>query len=134
MSVTKSEMKEEARKRMNMLKFSPEVIRAFTESGEVYLSMNGVLYSPDSETEKRIQKFEEETKGVVYHMIYNRTNIGNLLTFLYVSAYPEEWKRDCKDLKNGCPLAYVINEDDERFSEFGSVGIETYGGSIIRTS
>ena len=98
------------------------------------MSVNGVLYLSDPDKEKRIKEFEKDTGSMVYHMIYNHTEIGNLLTFLYVSVYLEEWEQDRASLKDGFPLAYVVNEEDERFSEFGSVGIKPYNGAVIRTA
>lgn len=66
-------------------------------------------------------------------MIHNYSCIGELLTFLYVSKHEEEWELERRDLENGTPIAFVVNADNNLFSEFGSVGIESVSGRVIRT-
>lgn len=134
MGTTKAQMKAEAVNRMYVLDVSEETIDAFRKTGEVCLSLNGKLYPASGEQKDRIQKFEKKTGGLVYHLIWSSAEAGNLLTLLYVSKDSEEWVRDRQDLWDGVPVAYVVNWNNDMFSEFGTVGIETVNGAVIRTA
>lgn len=57
-----------------------------------------------------------------------------MLNLLYVNAYEEEWERDKQDLKENYSFSYVVNLDDEIFSEFGSIAFEVKSGGLIRTN
>lgn len=105
MSVTRSEMKKEALARMVMLHLHPNIIRYFDSEGQLYKSCMSLdirclrsVVPPDDEELKLVQKFEKEHGGLVYHLIFNVTNFGVLLTLLYVSPYEEEWEQDRTDI------------------------------------
>lgn len=136
MAVTKAMMKEEALKRMDILKLHPNVIKEFKESGVLNYSYSvlGFLYWLTEETQARVNTFEKETGYLVYHVIENETSIGRLVTLLYVSTESNEWEQDKQDLRDDCALAYVINVDDEVCSEFGSVGLKSVNGGVVRTA
>lgn len=143
MSVTRSEMKKEALARMVMLHLRPDIIRDFDNEGRLYKSctqlfnfkpcIRSVIPAGDEEL-KLVQKFEKEHGGLVYNLIFNITNFGVLLTLLYVSPYEEEWEQDRVDINERTPLAYVYNMTVEELSEFGSVGVESVAGGLIRIS
>ncbi len=129
----KEEMKKEAIRRMKILKLSSTVIKEFSNKGILNLSRNAELYHINNEQLARVQKFEKEYNALVYHVIHSHTHFGELLTFLFISKYQEEWEYDRDDLKEGYPIAYVANLTDESCSEFGSIGIYPCVGGIIRT-
>lgn len=124
----KEEMKKEALNRMKMLKLHPNIIKEFSNKGILNLSLNAALYYLSEEQLARVQEFEKEYGGLVYHVIQNRY----MLSFLYVSKHKEEWEYDRNDLKEGYPIAYVVNLSDESCSEFGSIGIRPCVGGVIR--
>ena len=130
----KDKMIQEALTRMVMLNLFPKVIEDFKQNGELYASVDGFLYSLNDTEKNRIHKFEEETGALVFHVIKNKTEIGRMLTFLYVSNYPDEWEADREDLLENMPIAYVANIDNEICSEFGAVGIRSHMGGVIRMS
>ena len=104
--MNKNQQKQEALKRMKLLKLYPNIIKENEKDGIVNLSENGgILYWLDS-TQKAI----------------------------VVSQYEEEWKDDRSDLKDGYALAYVKNMDDDTCSEFGSIGIKEQFGGLVRTA
>lgn len=125
----KEEMKKEALNRMKMLKLHPNIIKEFSNKGILNLSLNAALYYLSEEQLARVQEFEKEYGGLVYHVIQNRY----MLSFLYVSKHKEEWEYDRNDLKEGYPIAYVVNLSDESCSEFGSIGIRPCVGGLLRT-
>ncbi len=136
MAATIEQMKEEALKRMDILKLHPNVIKEFRDQGVLNYSYSvlGFLYWLTEETQARVDAFEKETGYLVYHAIEDETVIGRLITLLYISDDSDEWERDKQDLREGYALAYVINADDEMCSEFGSVGLESVNGGVVRTA
>lgn len=136
MTVTKAMMKAEALERMDILNLHPNVIKEFKEQGVLNYSYSvlGFLYWLTEETQARVNAFEKETGYLIYHVIEDETSIGRLITFLYVSADSDEWERDKQDLREGFALAYVVNADDELCSEFGSVGLKSVNGGVVRTA
>lgn len=130
----KAKQKQEALERMKMLKLHGNIIKEFDKEGIVNLSENGgFLYWLDSDQQAIVDEFETEHDALVYHVIHNHTEFGELYSLLYVSKYEEEWENDRSDLKDGYTLAYVKNVDYEFCSEFGSIGIKPQFGGLIRT-
>lgn len=134
MKATKEEMKQEALVRMNILKLYPDVVREFTTEEKLNYSARGILYRLNDELRERVKDFEATYGFLVYHVIDDQTEIGRLLTLLYISTEKEEWLTDQQDLRDGCPMAYVINCDCDAFSEFGTVGVKPINGGVVRTA
>ena len=127
--------KQEAIHRMKMLNLHGNVLREFEKEDRLNMSeYGGFLYWLDNDQQAIVDEFETEWDALVYHVIHSYTSIGEMLTLLYVSNYPEEWELDRQDLAEGYPLAYVKNLDDPYLSEIGSVGIECRIGGLIRTA
>lgn len=136
MKATKDQMKQEALARMKLLKLHPNVIKEFKEEDKLNYSMgmHGILYWTTDEIGEVVQKFKNQTGYLVYHVIHNNTEIGRMLTLLYVSTEMEEWSADKQDIQDGCPLAYVENLTYPDCSEFGSVGVKSLNGGVVRTA
>lgn len=133
----KEDMKKEAVARLESLQIRKDILDAFKDKGELRLSFAGMPLELTESQKDRVRKFEEKTECMVYHVIQDFTNLGEMLTFLYVSPDKEEWEMDREDLKMGTPLAYVANLDNEMFSEFGSVSVEAYlpgKSGLVRTA
>lgn len=135
MKATKEQMKQEALARMKLLKLYSVLLEDF-EDGKISYSEGefGRLYRVKRKVEEVIQKFENRTGYLVYHVINNDTSIGHMLTLLYVSTEMDEWAADKQDLQEGCPLAYVENMTYPDCSEFGSVGVRPANGGVVRTA
>lgn len=135
--IIKDVQKEEALKRMAKLHLHKDCVKAFKEDNIVWMSEDiGYIYTLSDEHMKLIQDWEKETNNLVYHVIHNFTNFGELLTILYVSQYTEEWEMDRADIENSIypvtPLAYVMNLTDEFCSEYGRVGVRSSIGGLVR--
>lgn len=128
--------KEEAVERMKKLGLMPQVIEEFKEGKLNFSESAGFLYWIDENTEhdllNRVKAFEKEYNAVVYHVIHNLTEFGELYSYLYVSAYEEEWEYDRADIDFGYAVAYVENIDDGNCSEFGSIVIKPTNGGLMR--
>lgn len=129
-----NEQQKEALNRMVMLNMSRQCINAF-KRGEVWESEGiGALYECNDKEKQYIAEFEKAHDAVVYHMIHNITEFGELYTMLFVSKYKSEWTSDRYDLEDGYALAYVKNITAPECSEFGSVGIRPSIGGLVRTA
>lgn len=141
----KQKQKIECIERLKILKekgLLNEVVKDFEKNNLIYYSeqtkLGGVLYwctqsNGADNFVKLIEEFEQEHNAIVYHAIHCYTEYGELLNLMYVSSYEEEWEQDKQDLKENYVFSYVINLDDEMFSEFGSIGYDIKNGGLIRT-
>lgn len=142
MSVTLNEMKNEALARMHILKIHENAVNDLKKNDMVNVSFFGcgILYWPTDKQIELIKKFEDQYNCLVYHAISSTTEIGELLTFLYISQYESDWPTDREDLKNYDPrygysiMAYVYNLSNDIFSEFGSVCVKPKNGGLVRTA
>ena len=132
MAVTREMQKAEAIKRMKMLKVIPEAIKQFEKEDLVNCSEGGALYWLDDEQKEMVAEFEQEYNGLVYMVIHDRTEFGELYNMLYVSKHKDEWEYDNEDLKDGYAYAYVKNVTCDDFSEIGSIAIANRWGGLVR--
>lgn len=131
-NVEREQMFGECIKRLELLKLDKSCIKAFKE-GYVWESENyGALYELNEKEKKIVEDFEKENGSMVYHVIHNFTNFGEMYNLLYVSKYVEEWEQDIQDLKDGYALVYVKNMDNDFCSEFGSIAIKQNIGGLVR--
>lgn len=144
---THEEMIEEAIKRLEMLDLHPDVLNYFKKDQTLYYSERGgicwcgktmpvgVLYWIDNNEEfsQAVKAFEKKSGGVVYHATYEELEFGRCLDLFYVSPYKDEWEDDRMRLKDGCPVVYTKNLDDEFWSEYGTIGFQECGGGCVRT-
>ena len=128
----REKQKAEAIKRMRKLNVIKDAIKQFEENDMVMVSENGFLYWLDEEQKKMVEEFEREYGGLVYMVIHNLTEFGELYSMLYVSKVESEWYLDNEDLEDNIALAYVKNVDDDLCSELGSIAIQNRFGGIIR--
>jgi hypothetical protein len=125
----------EALLRMKNLKLHENVIKEFKETGKINLSENGgLLYWLNEEENKMVRDWEKETGNIVYHVIKNNMEFGLCYSLLYVSPHADEWQYDNEDLKEGYPLVYVKNATDNTCSEYGSIGIKSSIGGLVRVA
>ena len=131
---------DEAIVRLKMLGVHQNVIDDFTGKGYykgkrvINYSERGILYWVENDKWKEIiSQFEKKYNALVYHVIYSRTNFGNMLSLLYVSDDEEEWEMDRGAIIEGYSYAYVENLDDPFCSEIGSICIKPFMGGVVRT-
>lgn len=141
MEATYAEMKAEALSRLEKLDIAMkyrDAFEIFKERTEyIPMTMPGVTvtfigYPPTPELKKRIKEFETETGFLVYYGILWNTNIGRMLTMLYVSKHKDEWEIEHDDLDALMPVAYVANLDHEECSEFGGVILRKVEDGLAR--
>jgi hypothetical protein len=133
--------KQEAVKRLKLLKVSKNVLREFEQEDVVYYSerqnnmFDGILYwiSNEPQYEEAVSNFEKEHNALVYHAQLTHTEFGDLLSLMYISKNKSEWEQDIDDIKTGQAVVYVLNVEDNLNSEFGSIGITPRNGGVGRT-
>lgn len=134
MEKLKIEQKQEAIARMKKLDIYVQAITEFEKENLINKSEHGgILYWLDENEQEMVKEFEEKYGALVYHIIHNYTSLGELYAFLYVSKNKDEWDYDNDDLNHNICLAYVKNLDEDAYSEFGSIGIKSQFGGLVRT-
>lgn len=144
MSNTRNNTFNEALERINELidkqNLNPNVLKYFKE-GKVYysyLTAGGLVGSIDTITydpryEAAVKDFEKEYEGyVVYHAIETLTEVGDMLSLLYVSDDPENWEGE--RLYQNYIASYTINFSEPNGSDFGDIIIQGFGesGALVR--
>ena len=135
MNTTKEQRKEQAVRLMKQLDIYKPYIKGFEQSDKVcfFEQFGGFWVYQEPEIEKKMKEIEKEYDCTVYAITHEYTNIGEFYDFLIVSQDNEEWEDLVEQYQNDyAAYAYVWNKDDDWCSEFGTVGIRSFGGGIKR--
>ena len=130
----REELKQEALKRMKLIKLSTKCIKAFETENKVWTSERGMLYE-DDDVQKLVEAFENDHPGyLVYHVDHTRFTFGDCYSFFIVSPYKDDWQMETDDLKDGYAFCYVKNIDDDFCSEFGTIAFKSIFGGVRRVN
>lgn len=131
----REKMKQEAVERMKMLGIIDDAIKQFEEDDTVMRSENplGALYELSDEEKEIAREFEDKYSALVYLAVSCNTEIGRMISYLYVPNEEEEWKLDRADISDNSAITYTHNFDAPDCSEIGGIGIESRNGGIVRT-
>ena len=135
MNTTKEQRKEQAVKYMQTLGIYKPYINGFKQSDKVcfFENFGGFWVNQEPEIEQKMQEIEKEYNCTVYAITHEYTEFGELYDFLIVTDYEEEWEDLVfRGTKDSNAFAYVWNMSDDLCSEFGTVGIRSFGGGIKR--
>lgn len=128
--------KEVAIECMKALDIYKPYIKKFEKDGTVTLfeRFGGYYIDEYQEPEllKKVREFEAEHECIVYAVTHEMFWFGECYTFLIVSKYEEEYEMTLEGIKKGYAFSYVWNKSNEICSEFGDVGIRSFGGGIAR--
>lgn len=127
--------KERAVKNLINLNCFPAYKEAFRRSDKVtmYEGFGGYYIDKGTELDEKIKEIQSEYNGIVYAVIHNMTEFGDIYTMLWESGDDEGESIEKYDGINYV-FAYVWNKDVEEFSEFGDVGIVAKLGGLLRVS
>ncbi len=122
---------------MGKLDIYKPYINGFRENNKVcfFENFGGFWAEQEPELMAKIQEFEKEHNCLVYAVTHEYTDFGECYDFLYISDYEEDWGYMFS--KEGTTFyigAYVWNKDVEWCSEFGTIGIRSFGGGIKRVA
>lgn len=135
MKISIEKKKEKAIELMKILGIYKPYIKGFQDKNEVcfFENFGGFWAWQEPELINKINAFEEKHNVLVYAVTHEYTSFGECYDFLYISDYEEEWDEMLYPQGNGFyAFAYVWNVDDEFCSEFGTIGIRSFGGGIKR--
>ncbi len=127
--------KEKAIEILKQLDIYKPYIDGFREKNKVcfFENFGGFWIDQEPEAYKKMQEIEQKHDCKVYAVTHEFTDFGECWDYLIVTAYPEKW--DNLVYKNGnmfSAFAYVWNKTDEWCSEFGNIGIQSFGGGLRR--
>lgn len=87
------------------------------------------------ELEIHRQRDKSNTNAIGYAVTHEYTDFGECYDFLYISDYEEEWDEMLyKQGRTFYAYAYVWNKTDDCCSEFGTIGVCSFGGGIKRVA
>lgn len=137
MNTTKEQRKEQAVKYLNQLDIYKPYIKGFVKQDNVcfYENFGGYWAWQDEELSKKIKEIESEYNCTVYAVTHEYTSFGECYSLMLVTDYPEEWEDSLySDGKTFYAFAYVWNKSDDLCSEFGTIGVKSFGGGITRVA
>ena len=137
MQTTKEQRKEQAVKFLNMLDIYKPYIKGFTENDRVCLfeGYGGFWVEQEPEIYEKMKQIEEKYDCTVYAITHEYLEFGECYDFLIVTNYKEEWNDLVyKGMRDFVAFSYVWNKDDDTCSEFGSIGVRSFGGGIMRVA
>ena len=132
---TIEEAREEAVRRMRRLGMHVNVVNEFQKGKLNKSEFGGFLYWLNEDEQKMVKDYEAESEGkrLVYHVIHQFTNYGELYNLLYVYLDDEDWEMDNEGLATGEVVAYTVNKAMPDCSEAGYIGIKPSIGGLVRT-
>ena len=137
MNITIENKKQKAIELMNKLDIYKPYIKGFEKDNTVcfYENFGGFWAYQEPELMAKIKEFEEKHNVLVYAVTHEYTEFGECYDFLFISDYEEEWDEMLYPQGNMFyAYAYVWNVDDDFCSEFGTIGIRSFGGGIKRVA
>ena len=129
--------KEKAIECLKELDIYKPYIKKFEKDGTVTLfeRFSGYYITEDQEPEllNKIKEFEAETGSLVYAVTHEFFEYGECYSFLCVSKYKEDWDFTLEDgMMYRIAWSWVWNKTVEYYSEYGSIGVQSFGGGIRR--
>jgi hypothetical protein len=93
----------------------------------------GYYLDEDHEPEllEKIREVENAYGGTVYAVIHNLLAFGECYSLLYISKYDEDQEFM---FSSNTAYAYVWNKTDDWCSEFGTIGVKSALGGLVRTA
>lgn len=130
--------KDKAIELMKALDIYKPYIDVFEQEDKVcfYEMFGGYWEEQEPEIQKKLNELEKQYNCVVYAITHEFTDFGECWDFLIVTDYPEEHDTLLYDQgdDNFIAFAYVWNKTDDYCSEFGSIGVKSFGGGIRRVA
>ena len=135
--MTREQRKEQAVAFLKQLDIYKPYIRGFEDKDKVcfFERFGGFWVDQEPQLFEKMQELENKFNFTVYAITHEYTEFGECYSFLMVTDYPEEWN-DLLYTEGGVhyAFAYVWNKDVDYFSEFGTIGVKSFGGGITRVA
>ena len=129
------ERKEKAIELLKELDIYKPYIKGFVERDQVcfFERFGGYWVNQEPDVFKKMREIEEQFNCTVYAITHEYLEFGECYSFMLVTRYKNEW--DDLLYKVGCTyyaFSYVWNRTCDEFSEFGTIGVRSFGGGITR--
>ena len=135
--MNKQAQKEQAIKYLQQLGIYEPYIKGFEENDHVcfFEYYAGFWTYQEPELQKKMEEIESQYNCTVYAITHEYTEFGECYSLLLVTNYKSEWKTLVTTEGNThYAFAYVWNKDDDWCSEFGTIGVRSFGGGITRVA
>jgi hypothetical protein len=137
MNTTKEERKQKSIEYMKKLDIYKPYITGFEKENEVcyFEGFGGFWAWQDEELSAKIKEIEEKYDCTVYAVTHEITEFGEIYDFLLATNDSIDLTvySGHDDINNTIyAFAYVWNKDDDNFSEFGDIMLQSFGGGIRR--
>ena len=136
MKKTNEQKKAKATELLKELGVYKPYIDGFVKENQVcfYERFGGYWVFQEPEVEQKMKEIEKEHNCLVYAITHEFTQFGECWDFLIVTDYEEEWSElvSKTGMNTYYAFAYVWNKDVEYCSEFGSIGVRSWGGGLCR--
>lgn len=130
-----NKQKEKAIELLKQLDIYKPYIKGFKENDQVcfFEEFGGFWVDQERKVYNKMKELELEYDCKVYAITHEYTQMGEMYSFLLVTCYPDEWDTLVEKVNNVYyAFAYVWNVDDDLCSEFGTIGVISFGGGIKR--
>lgn len=135
MNISIKTKKEKALKMLKELDIYKPYIDGFKEEDNVcyFERFAGYWAYQDEELMKKIKQIEQRYNCLVYAVTHEYLEFGECYSLLVIPDYKEDWDYILEKAQNGYyAYAYVWNKTDNDCSEFGTIGVESFGGGLKR--
>jgi len=135
MNTTLEERKHKAIEYMEKLKIYKPYIKDYIDNNEIYYFEKYAGYPTWElrQLEEKIKEIEKKHNCTVYAVTHEFTGFGELYDLLIITDYKEEWDDLLfKSNNKYFAFSYVWNKTDNSLSEFGTIGLCSFAGGIIR--
>lgn len=125
------QMEVEAIARMELMELFPEAIWEFSEEGRIVTrsEKDGRLYDLTDEEWEMVDRYEEDTGNLVYHIIKTDVkSVGTMYDILFVRRDSSDWQLEKTEIRIGKTEGY-----EPRFNRTAFIGIKPVAGGIVRT-
>lgn len=138
MIATKQEQKEKAIELLQTLDIYKPYINGFKSEAQkvcFYENFSGFWAYQEPFIADKIKEIETKHNCTIYAITHEFTEFGELYDFLVVPQYKEDWDYILQKANKGYyAFAYVWNTTDDFSSEFGDIGVISFGGGIKRVA
>ena len=133
--MTQEQRKTKAIELLHKLDIYEPYIQDFINDNQVCFFENygGYWVYQEPDVYKKMLEIENEYNCTIYAITHEYASFGECYSFLYVSRYKNEWSTSLVTEEGvHYATAYVWNKSFEEFSEFGTIGVKSFGGGITR--
>ena len=133
--MTQEQRKTKAIELLHQLDIYEPYIQGFENDNQVCFFENygGYWVYQEPDVYKKMLEIENEYNCTIYAITHEWASFGECYSFLYVSRYKSEWPYSLVTEEGvHYATAYVWNKSFEEFSEFGTIGVKSFGGGIVR--